>query len=246
MPAITVSRDSTFTIGTLSERSGVNIETIRFYERVGILPKAPRSAGRQRIYDRDLLKRLIFVRRSRELGFSLEEIRDLLRLVDGRRYSCAEVKALTLGHLAEVQRTIADLGRLQRTLSRVAGMCRGGRVPDCPIIDALFDARRQRTHGTSEPDGCGSFAHFVAVGARHRREAGIAEIVAGIVGRRRGRAEARLVVSTIDPGGGQAEPPGRHMVVKQALRRVQNFGLAVALLGKAIQHELEIGRVRLV
>ena len=136
MPTITVSRDATLTIGT----SGVKIETIRFYERVGILPRAPRSAGRHRIYDRNLLKRLVFVRRSRELGFSLEEIRDLLRLVDGECHTCAEVKALTLEHLADVQRKIADLSRLKRTLTQVAAKCRGGRVPDCPIIDTLFEA----------------------------------------------------------------------------------------------------------
>jgi MerR family mercuric resistance operon transcriptional regulator len=128
------------TIGALSRRTGVNIETIRFYERVGILPKPPRSAGGHRIYDQNHLMRLGFVRRSRELGFSLDEIGGLLRLVDGDRYTCAEVKAITIDHLADVRRKIADLRRLERT--GVAGKCRGGKVPDCPIIEALFDARR--------------------------------------------------------------------------------------------------------
>lgn len=85
--------------------------------------------------------RLSFVRRSRELGFSLDEIRGLLQLVDGGRYSCAEVKAITLDHLADVRRKITDLRRLERTLADVAGKCRGGKVPDCPVIEALFDPR---------------------------------------------------------------------------------------------------------
>ena len=142
MASITVPRDSAFTIGALSKRTGVNIETIRFYERVGILPKPPRSAGGHRIYGQDQLMRLGFVRRSRELGFSLDDVRGLLRLVDGGRYTCAEVKAITLDHLADIHRKIADLRRLEETLVKVAGRCRGGKVPDCPVIEALFDAQR--------------------------------------------------------------------------------------------------------
>jgi MerR family mercuric resistance operon transcriptional regulator len=142
MPTITVSRGSALAIGELSKHTGVNIETIRFYERVGILPKPPRSAGGHRIYGQDLLMRLGFVRRSRELGFSLDEVRGLLRLVDGGHYTCAEVKAITLDHLADVRRKIADLRRLERTLATVAGKCRGGKVPDCPVIEALFDPRQ--------------------------------------------------------------------------------------------------------
>jgi MerR family mercuric resistance operon transcriptional regulator len=141
MPAITLSRGSGLTIGALSRRTGVNVETIRFYERVGILSKPPRSAGGHRIYGHDEMMRLGFVRRSRELGFSLDEVRGLLRLVDGGRYTCAEVKAITLDHLADVRRKIADLRRLERTLADIAGKCRGGKVPECPVIEALFDPR---------------------------------------------------------------------------------------------------------
>lgn len=142
MPAITVSRGPALTIGALSKHTGVNIETIRFYERVGILPKPPRSAGGHRIYGQEQSMRLSFVRRGRELGFSLDEIRGLLQLVDGGRYTCAEVKTITLDHLADVRRKIADLRRLERTLADVAGKCRGGKVPDCPVIEALSDPRR--------------------------------------------------------------------------------------------------------
>ena len=145
MPPITLSRDSTLTIGALSIRTGVKIETIRFYERIGILAKPPRSAAGHRIYSQEQLMRLGFIRRSRELGFSLDEVRRLLQLVDGGRYTCAEVKAITLDHLGEVRRKIADLRRLERTLAAVAGKCRGGKVPDCPIVEALFDPRTEFT-----------------------------------------------------------------------------------------------------
>jgi MerR family mercuric resistance operon transcriptional regulator len=150
MPAITVSRGLASSIGTLAKRTGVNIETIRFYERIGILPKPPRSEGGHRIYDRDHLKRLTFVRRSRELGFSLAEVRALLRLVDGGRYTCAEVKVVTLGHLADVRRKIADLRRLESVLAEVASKCKGEKAPECPIIDVLFDAR-PGTPGSAYP-----------------------------------------------------------------------------------------------
>ena len=129
------------TIGALSKRTRVNVETIRFYERIGILPKPPRSAGGHRIYGDHELMRLGFVRRGRELGFSLDEVRGLLSLVDGAHYTCAEVKAITLGHLADVRRKIADLRRLERTLADVAGKCKGSKVPDCPVIEALFESR---------------------------------------------------------------------------------------------------------
>ncbi|HKF61133.1 MAG TPA: helix-turn-helix domain-containing protein [Dongiaceae bacterium] len=138
MPPITLPRDSTLSIGALSRRTGVNIETIRFYERIGILAKPPRSAAGHRIYSQAQLMRLGFVRRSRELGFSLDEVRRLLKLVDGGRYTCAEVKTITLDHLAEIRRKIADLRRLERTLAATAGKCRGGKVPECPVIEALF------------------------------------------------------------------------------------------------------------
>jgi MerR family mercuric resistance operon transcriptional regulator len=138
MPPITLPRDSTLTIGALSRRTGVKIETIRFYERIGILAKPPRSAAGHRIYSQEQLMRLGFVRRSRELGFSLDEVRRLLQLVDGGRYTCAEVKTITLDHLAEIRRKIADLRRLERTLAAVAGKCRGDKVPECPVIEALF------------------------------------------------------------------------------------------------------------
>jgi len=127
------------TRGALAVRTGCNIETIRYYEQVGLLPLPPRSAGGHRLYGQDLLKRLNFIRRSRDLGFTLAEIRELLRLIDGGTYTCGEVEQLARDHVREIRRRIADLRRLQRVLETMAAQCGGGAVPDCPIIDALFD-----------------------------------------------------------------------------------------------------------
>jgi MerR family transcriptional regulator, mercuric resistance operon regulatory protein len=133
-------------IGKLSQQSGVNIETIRYYEKIGVMPAPGRSAGGFRVYEPDHLKRLSFVRRSRQLGFSLDEIRNLLRLVDGHGHTCAEVHALMLSHLAEIRRKIRDLRRLQRAMAEMAARCSGESVPECPIVDALFDAPAAGRH----------------------------------------------------------------------------------------------------
>lgn len=131
----------------LAKRTGCNLETIRYYEKIGLMPEPPRTGGGYRAYDREHLKRLAFIRRSRELGFSLEEIRSLLGLVDGGDYTCAEVRDMTLRHSADVRRKIADLRRLERSLKQMAAQCSGDTVPKCPIIDVLWreasDARPQ-------------------------------------------------------------------------------------------------------
>jgi len=137
-----VARAREFSIGALASASGVNIETIRYYEKVSVMPKPPRSAGGYRLYTGEHLKRLTFIRRGRELGFTLDELRGLLRLVDGHAYTCAEVRALTLDHVAGIRRKIADLKRLERAMTNVSSQCSGKRVPDCPIIDALFQLDR--------------------------------------------------------------------------------------------------------
>ena len=125
-------------IGALSKATGCNIETIRYYERIGLLPKPPRTEGGHRQYGEAELMRLTFVRRSRALGFTLDEIRGLLGLVDGGAYTCGEVKAITLDHLQDIRRKIADLKRLEAVLRDMAAQCEGGTVPDCPVIEALF------------------------------------------------------------------------------------------------------------
>ena len=132
----TTSRATILTIGGLSERTGVNIETM-YYERIGLLPAPCRSEGRHRLYDGSLVQRLQFVRRSRELGFSIEEIRALLRLVDQGGLACSEAKNITVSHLAEIRGKIADLKKLERVLTQMAMSCEGNRLPECPILETL-------------------------------------------------------------------------------------------------------------
>jgi MerR family mercuric resistance operon transcriptional regulator len=128
-----------FGIGALSQRSGVKIETIRYYEHESLLPNPPRTSGGHRSYGEDHLKRLTFIRRSRELDFSMAEVRDLLALVDGGSYTCGEVRALTMDHAKSVRQKIADLRRMEKTLVAISSQCEGGSIPECPIIDALLD-----------------------------------------------------------------------------------------------------------
>ncbi len=128
--------------GELAQRSGCNIETVRFYEKQGLLPPPPRTTGGHRDYDAEHLKRLTFIRRSRELGFTLDNVRSLLTLVDGSHWTCAEVRAMTLEHLADVRRKIVDLEKLAQILEDMAAHCDGGAVPECPIIDALLENGR--------------------------------------------------------------------------------------------------------
>lgn len=121
----------------LARRTGCNLETIRYYERIGMLPDPPRTAAGYRIYDDDHVSRLRFILRSRELGFSIEEIRGLLHLVDGGNQTCAEVKERTERHLIDVRSKIADLRRIERVLSATAAKCSGDDVPQCPVLEAL-------------------------------------------------------------------------------------------------------------
>ena len=134
-----MSTTQPFGIGTLSSQTGVKVETIRYYEKEGLLPSPPRTAGGHRSYSEDHMKRLTFIRRCRQLGFSMEEIRALLALVDGGRYTCREVKALTLEHTGIVREKIADLQRMETILVDITSRCEGGSSPDCPIIEALLD-----------------------------------------------------------------------------------------------------------
>lgn len=128
--------DAAFTIGRLSAETGVSIETIRYYERIGLMPRPLRSGAGRRLYGALARNRLGFVRRARELGFSIAEIRTLLSLSEAEE-CCADVHALTLQHLSGVREKIADLKKLERTLARTVGRCAEGASPHCPIIEAL-------------------------------------------------------------------------------------------------------------
>ncbi|MBI0539583.1 MerR family transcriptional regulator [Roseomonas sp. KE2513] len=132
------SKQRGISIGDLSMQTKVNIETIRYYEKIGLLAAPWRTEGNHRVYHPGHLARLTFVRRSRELGFSIDEVRSLLRLVDGGHSSCSDVQAVTLEHLDDVRKKIADLQRLEQTLTEAASRCQGGSIPDCPIIEALY------------------------------------------------------------------------------------------------------------
>jgi MerR family transcriptional regulator, mercuric resistance operon regulatory protein len=127
-------------IGELSRRTGCNIETIRYYERIGLLPAPARSAGRYRVYETCDVRRLTFIRRARELGFTLDAVRALLGLSGDGSAACPEVRELAAGHLAEVRAKIADLQALERVLADAVRRCAAGELPGCPIIDALSAA----------------------------------------------------------------------------------------------------------
>ena len=125
-------------IGALSKRTGSKVETIRYYERVGLLPPPARSAAGYRLYGTEHLKRLTFVRRARALGFSIDEVRKLLDLADHRQRPCAEARTLAAAHLADVRARIADLQAMERVLGETVARCADGRSARCPLIDAFY------------------------------------------------------------------------------------------------------------
>ena len=120
-----------------AQRTGSNLETVRYYEKIGLLPEPPRSANDYRLYDQSHVDRLRFIMRGRELGFSIEEIRGLLLLVDGGDYTCAEINSVAVTHLNDIRLKIADLKKLAVILEGMASQCSKGQLPECPIIDAL-------------------------------------------------------------------------------------------------------------
>ena len=140
MGRITASRapkSERIPIGRLSELTGVNIETIRYYEKVKMLQAARRTAGGHRVYDSEEARTLHFIRRSRELGFTLDEIRALLALGGPGRASCREVRDIASHHLQEIRAKIADLAKLEKLLAKTIAKCSGSVAPDCPVIDIL-------------------------------------------------------------------------------------------------------------
>jgi MerR family mercuric resistance operon transcriptional regulator len=121
----------------LARRTGCNLETIRYYEKIGMMPEPPRTASGYRVYDERHVARLRFILRGRELGFSIDELRGLLGLVDGGIQTCAQVKERTEQHLTDVRAKIADLKRIEKVLARTAAQCSGEQVPECPVLEAL-------------------------------------------------------------------------------------------------------------
>lgn len=125
-------------IGALAEKTGVHLETIRYYERIGLMPEAPRSQANHRLYGMAHVKRLTFIRRGRELGFTLDQIQALLALAEDRTRSCGEARQLGRQHLSEIHTKLVDLKRMERVLKRMVEQCADGSLPDCPLIEALF------------------------------------------------------------------------------------------------------------
>lgn len=126
-------------IGELSRATGTNIETIRYYERIGLLPAPARTAANYRSYGASHRARLAFVRHSRDLGFTIEEIRSLLDLSDHPARDCGDADRIATQHLEQVEGKIAQLTALRDELARIVGRCRGGLAGDCRVIEALGD-----------------------------------------------------------------------------------------------------------
>ena len=137
---MSIASHAAVNIGAAARRSGITVKMIRYYEAVGLIAPADRSAGNYRTYDRRDINRLEFIKRARGLGFSLEAIRQLLALWDDNGRASAEVKALVATHIAELDSRIASLKGMRRTPAHLAERCDGDNRPDCPIIDDLAGA----------------------------------------------------------------------------------------------------------
>jgi DNA-binding transcriptional MerR regulator len=128
------------TIGELSKRTGVHVETVRYYERVGILPKAMRTANGRRTYGAADVQRVTFVRHARELGFELSAVRTLLKLQEQPDATCERATEMAVAQLAVIESKISQLKMLRRDLTRMIEGCANARVAECRIIEALTAA----------------------------------------------------------------------------------------------------------
>ena len=130
---------ATVAIGDLARQSGVKVQTIRYYEQIGLLPLAIRTGGNQRRFHAATARRLSFIRHARDLGFPLDAVRKLLDLADHPDRPCADADRIAGDQLADVARRIAQLRALERELARMVAQCRGGDVADCRVIEILSD-----------------------------------------------------------------------------------------------------------
>ncbi|MCW1432453.1 MerR family transcriptional regulator [Novosphingobium sp. JCM 18896] len=124
-------------IGDLAKLTDTRVETIRFYEKEGLIPPPARTSGNYRIYEQSHLNRLSFIRRSRDLGFTLDQVRHLLRLADDLDAPCAEIDALAQDNLIVIDRKIADLSALRQELAKRLHGCKTGTIAQCGIVEAL-------------------------------------------------------------------------------------------------------------
>jgi len=125
------------TIGRLAEAAGAHLETVRYYERIGLMPRPNRTAGGHRSYTEEHVRRLRFIRRARDLGFTLDDIRALLELAEPGRTSCGEVQKIAAVHLQSVRAKLADLARMERLLASTVAQCDGGSSLRCPVLEFL-------------------------------------------------------------------------------------------------------------
>lgn len=134
-----------FSIGKLAEATETKVQTIRYYESIGLMAPFSRTEGGHRIYDTEDRKRLTFIRHARELGFSIDAIRELLSLSDNPQTSCERADEIAGRQLAEVEQRLKRLKALQTELKRMVVECGHGRVGDCRVIEVLSDHRLCRT-----------------------------------------------------------------------------------------------------
>ena len=138
-----------WTIGRVAKAAGCTVQTIRYYEQIGLLAPPPRSDGNQRLYSRADSDRLAFIRHARDLGFPLDAVRALLSLSDTPEQSCAAADAIARAQLHDIERRMARLTALKQELERMVEQCRGGRIADCRVIEVLGD----HPHCVSEDHG---------------------------------------------------------------------------------------------
>jgi DNA-binding transcriptional MerR regulator len=144
--------DDSLTIGQLGRATDTNIETIRYYEKIGLLPAPQRTVANYRSYAAEHLQRLSFIRRARELGFSIGDVRELLKLAAHSEGRCQEVDQLVARHLETIERKIEALTRLRLELRDTLNSCKGGRISECRVIEALSPApanRKKRVRSAS-------------------------------------------------------------------------------------------------
>jgi MerR family mercuric resistance operon transcriptional regulator len=137
------SRTDGIAIGEVSRLTGVHIETIRYYERIKMLPKPLRTVGGRRTYGSTQVQLLAFIKRSRELGFSPDDVRKLLQLGGPDKAPCRQVREIALDHLSDIRAKISDLRKLERLLAKTVAKCTGTTAPECPVLDIL-DVRREK------------------------------------------------------------------------------------------------------
>lgn len=128
-----------FAIGALAKRAGYAVQTLRYFEEIGLMPPAPRTEGGQRRYGDKELRRLLFIKHARDLGFSLDAVRSLLQLAAHPDAPCEAADALAAVHLQEVDDKIARLQAMREELARMVEACSGGRISECRVIDVLAD-----------------------------------------------------------------------------------------------------------